>query len=56
MQHRPDAYCAECGGACRDPWALASLTDKPLSLPPIFTGSGEPTWKPSRNGKRGPGR
>lgn len=55
MTHRADAYCPECGGTCRDPETLARQTTKPLSLRPSFTGAGTTSFKPARNGKKGPG-
>ena len=53
MRHRADGYCARCGGRCTDPDTIAALDGrKPLSLGPIFTGAGEPSFKPSRKRER----
>jgi hypothetical protein len=53
VEHRADAYCPACGGTCRDPRAIAALGDrKPASMRPAFTGPGQTSFKPSRNGKK----
>lgn len=56
MKHRADAYCAACGGTCRDPATIARQTEKPLSLRPSFTGAGQTSFKPARHANRGPGK
>lgn len=57
MKHRADAYCALCGGACRDPAAIRRLDGrKPLSIGPLFTEAGSPSFKPARHGVRAPGK
>lgn len=56
MKHRADAYCAVCGGACRDARTIAALDHKPLSLRPSFTGAGQSSFKPARHANRGPGK
>lgn len=58
MKHRADAYCAACGGTCRDPRTVAEQRrrPKPLSLGPLFTDAGAPSFKPARHGVRSPGK
>lgn len=57
MKHRADAYCAACGGKCRDPETIAELGNKPvLSMRPAFTGAGQMSFKPARHANRGPGK
>jgi hypothetical protein len=57
-QHRADAYCHVCGGACRDERTIKErdaswgFYPRKLDIRPFFTGPGETSFKPARKEKR----
>lgn len=57
-QHRADAYCHVCGGACRDTETITAHAaaegwyGRKLDIRPFFTGPGETSFKPARKEKR----